>query len=95
MKKKKIFRFFVYFVILLFLLGIPGMYITYIFLPTWNREYYNIHDNINLNNFNSSWDDENDDVFKQIQEFVNSWSGNNLTWSILSWNNIFTWINKK
>ncbi len=93
MKKKKVFRAFVFFVIALFFLSIPGVYISYFFI--WlkennkqERQYVNKHINNSL-----SWEDE-EEFFSQIEKEVQSLlSGQQSSWLNLSGNNL-SWYKK-
>jgi hypothetical protein len=81
MKRSKIFKFFVYFVIALFFLSIPWMYVLYFFFPNSNNQKDSqVQSQSDILDDESSWD-----VFEEIEKFLTS-SWDVITWNVLTWN---------
>ena len=92
MKKKKLFRFLVYMVVILFFLTIPWVYIIYIFIPQPSNSNINIeHSNWSNKNLNKNEISEEEKYFEELSSFISweviSWESKNLSWS-----NVNSWV---
>ena len=95
MKKKRLFRYFVFFVIALFFLSIPWMYVSYFLLSLqWDSKkgQSNLYQNPNLGNTEKKVEASEEEFFSKLKREVETetwtkmWTGDNiLSWNILTW----------